>query len=100
MTDGKKFPKAPEGTEWYVTIERSQREGNWVRVRLMNDTFSGVTLAFKRYRLPSDASPGITRFCAIVAAEDALEDYAKGEADQALAEALTEEANGRPVIPS
>ena len=94
MTEDKKFPKAPEGTEWRVSIERSQREGDRVRVRLVGDTFSRVTIAFKRYRLPSDASPGVTRLCAIAAAEDVLEEYARTETDQTLAEMLTEEANG------
>ena len=100
MTDDKKFPKPPNGTKWRVIIERSQREGDRVRVRLVDDTFPRVTLAFKRYRLPSDASPGITRLCAIAAAEKVLGEYAGIEADKTLAEALTEEANGRPVVPS
>lgn len=93
MTDGNKFPKAPEGTKWRVTIERSQREGDRVRVRLVDDTFSRVTLAFKRYRLtPRDCAES-TRLWAITAAEEVLKEYARTKADQMLAEALTEEAN-------
>ena len=93
MTDDKKFPKAPEGTEWHVNIERSERGGDWVRVGLVNDTFSRVTIAFKRYRLtPRDCAES-TRHWAITAAEEVLKEYARVKADQALAEALTEEAN-------
>ena len=94
MTDGKKFPKAPEGTEWRVTIERSQGEGDRVQVSLVDDTFSGVTIASKRYRLARLDCAESARLWAIAAAEKALEEYTKGEADQMLAEALTEEANG------
>ena len=100
MADGNKFPKAPSGTEWRVTIERSKKGGDWVRARLVHATFSRATIASKRYRLTRWDCAESTRLWAIAAAVKAMEEYAKGEAEQTLAEMLTEEANGRPVVPS
>ena len=100
MADGNKFPKAPSGTEWRVSVERSQGGGDWVRASLVDSASPTAIIASRRYRLTRVDSGESARLWAIAAAGRALEEYAGIEADKTLAEALTEEANGRPVVPS
>ena len=101
MTDDKKFPNAPEGRQWWISLSAGPGKSYLLKVCLVHAHSRKKTLDQEVVRkVGPHLSRQELRGQAVDAAKRVLELREWIKDSTILAVELNEEANGRPVVPS